>query len=467
MILLSRYFAGAVLAATISHACGADVSGARDAFRKIDSYACYYGEGKLDELRTRDAVVIETRNQSLENIHRLQEGGTLVIGYISIGEDDDLRVGDGKGPGGKDSSYFDRDGDGQPDRNGIWDSYYADSRQPAWREHFMKNIARMKAVHHVDGFFLDTVDTSELYPESEEAMVSLIRELRSAYPDSLIVLNRGFHTVEALAPVIDGVMFESFTASYDWPSSSYLLLTPSSWDYGLEVWQEALKPAMDNYGVVVLALDYAPSADSELVKTAMDRAATFGFIPEVSTIYLDDIYEIDYQPQKNPDYLTVQCTPERLAYELTEAANGFPAGTRVMPSSSYPDYEVKAVVDGVADKDTLGWRHRAWASQETDEDHWLEFILPQPIRADGLAIDWAWDNGTAYAARNFRIEVKPQESEDWVLVSEYSENEQARNAVRFAPVKVAAVRVVQEEGGGSTGRPDLMWVEKVALSAVN
>ena len=455
-----------MLAATVSHASRA--SDAREAFGKIKSYACYYGEGKLKELAGRDAVIIETNNQSPEDIRLLQQGGTLVVGYISIGEDDVLRVGDAKGPGGKDSAYFDRDKNGQPDKNGVWDSYYADSRQPAWRKYFMENIARMNDVYHVDGFFLDTVDTSELYPESKQAMISLIRELREAYPDSLIVLNRGFHTVAQLAPVIDGVMFESFTSSYDWASKDYILLTPSSWDYGLEVWQEVLKPAMDKYGVVVLALDYAPSATSPLVQTAMDRAVTFGFVPEVSSIYLDTIYEIGYEPRKNPDYLTMFSTPERLSYELAEAANGFPSGTRVMPSSSYPDYEVKAVVDGVEDKGSLGWRQRAWASREEDEEHWLEFMLPRPVRVNGLTISWARDNGTLYATQDFRVEVKPLDgSDEWVCVSTVSGNREPRNRVQFAPMDVSALRVVQDGGEGSPLRPDLMWVEKVVLSSVD
>ncbi|WOO40711.1 endo alpha-1,4 polygalactosaminidase [Rubellicoccus peritrichatus] len=442
-------------------------SDARERFDEIESYACYYGPGLIEEMSTRDAAIIEVRNQTPESVAKLQEAGTLVIGYISLGEDDALRVGDAGGPGGFDSAYFDRNQDGAPDKNSVWSSYFTDSRQPAWRRHFLDIAWNMKKKFGVDGFFLDTVDTSELYKESRDAMVTLVKELRAQNPDSLIILNRGFHTVADLAPYVDGVMFESLTASWDWGNSEYILMRPSAWDHGLEIWQDVLKPAMDDHGLVVLALDYAGGPDAPAVKTAYDRAATFGYIPEVSNIYLDKIYDIDYKGQPDDAYLDIQATPERLTFELEETRNGFPKGTSVRPSSNYPDYEVAPVIDGVADKNELNWRNRAWASWEKPATHYLEFRLPKPMTTRGLAINWAWDNGVPFASRDFRVEVlsssAAEESGAWQSVAEVENNADAENRIQFDPAEVVAVRLVQEPGSGSDERPNMMWVEQVEL----
>ncbi|MGE9291116.1 MAG: endo alpha-1,4 polygalactosaminidase [Puniceicoccales bacterium] len=440
----------------------------RREFQAIGSYACYYGDGMVEELGQRDLAIIEVRNQSAASIKAMQDAGTLVIGYISIGEDDELRVGDGKGPGGMDSSYFDRDRDNLPDQNSVWSSYFADARQPAWRKYFLERTAAMKEEYGVDGFFLDTVDTSELYSESSGAMASLIRDLRSQQPDSLIVLNRGFHLVTELAPVVDGVMFESFTGSYDWATQEYILLNESAWDWGLSLWGEVLRPAMEEYGTVVLALDYAASPQADQLKVAMDRAVTFGFVPEVSSIYLDEIYEIEYVPQADTRYLSVHSTPERMAYQLEIPMNGFPKGTVISPSSSYPEYEVSVVVDGVADRSGLDWRRRAWASNEKEGEHYLEFRFPDPVTANGLTVSWAWDNGAWHMARGFRIEVmNPDREGEWISVIDVENNQRAENALNFSTQEILALRLVQESGEGSVDRPHLMWVEQVELGSLN
>jgi uncharacterized protein (TIGR01370 family) len=435
----------------------------REAFNSISSYACYYGSGQLEAMSRRDAAIIETKNQTPESIAQLQAADTLVIGYISIGEDDAFRIGDGKGAGGYDSSYFDRNQDNVPDQNPIWKSHYADASQPAWRRYFLDRAYKMREEYGVDGFFLDTVDTSELYKESNAGMISLIRELRAQNPDSIIVLNRGFHTVEELAPDVDGVMFESFTASYDFENKEYIMLRPSAWDWGLDVYLQTLKPAMDAHGLVVLVLDYVSSPNAPEVKAAYDRAVSFGYVPEVSTIFLDTIYQVDYQGIADPKYLEVQATPEVMAYTLPEARNGFPQKTLISPSSVYSDYTVAPVVDGVTEKARLHWRNRAWASQEKAKAHTLEFRLPVPVAARQMKIDWAKDNGHDYPAKKFRVEVQTPQSSDWLELVRFETNEAASNQIDLRSIQLSSIRIIQEQGGGSPERPNLMWVQQVEL----
>lgn len=279
---------------------------ARQAFRKIGSYHCYYGGGRLDDLLTRDALIIETRAQPAENVDALRAAGRLVVGYISIGEDHNRREGDRRGPGGFDSAYFDRDANALPDKNPVWDSYYADARSESWRAFFLANAARMRESHGVDGFFLDTVETCLLYPESRDGMVSLIRELRRAHPDAIIVLNRGWDILPALEDAPDGLMFESFTLSYDFSAKTYVPLSASDLDYGLGVWRRFLQPAQKKHGLVLLSLDYAAAADSSELKLALDRAATLGFVPCVISIMLDSFYAVNTRGVRDERWLEQQ-----------------------------------------------------------------------------------------------------------------------------------------------------------------
>lgn len=441
---------------------------ARAAFRKIRSYACYYGAGHSAELLTRDAAIIEARAQTPAEVNALRAAGRLAIGYISIGEDHNLRKGDGLGPGGNDSGYFDRDGDGAADKNGVWASYYANAASPSWRAYFLANAARLRATHGVDGFFLDTVETCLLYPESRDGMVSLIKELRAAHPDAIIVLNRGWDLLPALGDTADGLMFESFTLSYDFGEKRYEVMRPSAWDFGLDVWRRLLRPAQEKHGLVVLALDYAGSAEDPNVKLAYDRAATLGMVPCVTSILLDAFYDISYRGTRDERWLRPSETVESRVLTLDASRNGFPAGTRYFPDSNHGDYTAAPVLDGVgagAAKAALGWRDRAWASRESPDEHWLEFAFPSATRGAALEIEWAWDNGLCHAAREFRVEIQPAGAVgQWSTVARFSGNAGETNRVALPAMEFTGVRVVQAAGGGGSARPDLMWVQQIRLA---
>lgn len=438
---------------------------ARPRFKDITSYACYYGKGQVEALQTRGAVIIETKSQTPESVAEIRKNGTLAIGYISAGEDDKLRTGDGKGPGGFDSAYFDRNKDDKPDKNEIWSSYFTDASTESWINHFLGQAKKMKEEYGVDGFFLDTVETFTLYTENRKAMVALIKKLREQNPESIIVINRGWDLLADLGDTVDGLMYESFTLSYDFGTKSYVRMRPSALDEGRMIHERFLKPAQDKYGLVVLALDYAAEPDAPGMQDSVDRAVSFNMIPEVTTIYLDHIFPPKYKGQKSDKWLRDFLTPESMAYTTTNAINGFPKGTKVMPSSLYPDYEVSPVLDGQTNKVALGWRNRAWASNERPDPHWIEFQMPAAKPVSEVKVTWATDNGEAFPSKNFAVEVVPAGAaiDAWKTVWKTNDNLSKTCVVKFPETEVLRIRIAQEPEGGSSARPNLMWMEQVAI----
>ncbi len=439
---------------------------ARPRFKKIKSYACYYGKGQLEALQTRDAVIIETKSQTPESVAEIRKNGTLAIGYISAGEDDQLRKGDQKGPGGFDSAYFDRNHDDKPDKNEIWSSYFTNAATESWINHFLGKAKQMKEEYGVDGFFLDTVETFTLYTENRKPMVELIRKLREQNPDSVIVINRGWDLLSDVDATVDGLMYESFTLSYDFGTKSYVRMRPSALDEGLMIHERFLKPAQDKHGLVVLALDYAAEPDAPGMQDSVDRAVSFNMIPEITTIFLDHIFPPKYVGQKSDKWRKEFLTPESMAYVAPKAINGFPEGTKVMPSSLYPDYEVSPVLDGQTNKVALGWRNRAWASNERPDPHWIEFQMPKPQPISEVKVTWATDNGEAFPSKNFAVEIVPAGAaiDAWKTVWKTNENLSKTTVVKFPETEVLRIRIAQEPEGGSSARPNLMWMEQVAIA---
>ena len=119
--------------------------------KEIKRYLCYYGKGKLDSLANFDLVIISPENYSPEEISFLSRRGTIVVGYISVGEDETLQLGDRKGPGGYASWYLDyfqgkgtggkKGGDGKPDQNEEWGSYFVNLNNRLWLKHTLKKAS--------------------------------------------------------------------------------------------------------------------------------------------------------------------------------------------------------------------------------------------------------------------------------------------------------------------------------------
>lgn len=449
---------------------------ARELFKKINNYACYYGgSGAVESLSKKDAVIVETRNLKAEDVAAIKKNGTLVIGYISAGEDDKLRVGDGKGPGGYDSRYLSRKHPNVPDKNGDWNSYYVDPGSASWRSFFLEQARNMIKSYGVDGFFLDTIETVTVYPDLKPSMISLLQDLRTANPKAIIVLNRGFDVVRETVGFTDGFMFEDFSAGHYFDKRGYVFHDAPGLDARREQAESFLVPLHEKNGLVVLALDYAATEKEPYLKDAYDRAKTFGFIPYASTFSLDAFFNIDYVGKINPKWKTELSDPEALSIVLADKINGFPKGTKVTPSSDYADYTVAPVVDGIRDRSKLDWRTHNWASREKGGSaHYLEFHFPTPVQFKQIIIDWATDNGEAFPSRKFALEIAPVSiekmppkqttaSNNWKRVWETTENGKKRCAISLNQEKISSFRIFQDAGGGSTARPNLMWVEQVQI----
>ncbi|MCP4249006.1 MAG: hypothetical protein GY778_18335, partial [bacterium] len=431
----------------------------RKRLAEAESFYCYYGSGKVAALSHYDIVIAHSPQMQPADIAKLQGLGVVVVGYLSVGEDSKLRQVNRKGPGAYASWYFDEDEDGQPDQNGIWKSYYANANDPAWRSDRLAEARRLLAEEGYDGIFLDTIGTSSAFPKSEPGMIKLIQELRAALPDAPIILNQGFPLLDRLAPLADGLMIESFTATYDFQTRKYVQHSPSSLDWTRGVAERFIRPALEKQPFKVLVLDYALPDDRERVQGAADRAATFGYLFAAAPINLDAVYDTGIRGRPDPKWLAKLATPDTLKYTLDRPANGFPRATVLLPSGCYSGYRVSPVVDGIRDRDELYWADAAWASAEDGEEAWLELRFPKPLSSGKLRIQWAVDSGQLQASRRYVLEVLRDDT--WVLIHRAEGNTQSLSEHALPDKPFDAIRIRQPAGGGSVHRPDLMWIAQL------
>jgi hypothetical protein len=449
-----------VVALAGSTAGAGELSAARQRVREAKNYYCYYGVDRAGELEKFDVVILHTPAATPELVKRLKSKDVVTIGYITCGEDlPPPRKGDGSGPGGMASWYFDKDNDRKPDMHPIWKSPFANAADPKWREDRIKEARRLMEEVGFDGIFLDTVDDVTIYPETFDGMVELIRDFRMALPNAPIIMNQSWELLLKTAPEIDGLMLEGFSTSYDFDAKSYRRNPPSWDDSGLANVKKYIVPTRAKHPFQVVVLDYARPQQKDLIQAAADRAATFGFLHCAAPVTLDDIYDTGITGRPNQKWWERQTTPESLAYTLDQTRNGFPAGTKILPSSLFPGYGVAAIVDGVEDRSKLHWTVSAWASAEVGEDESLEIRLPQARRGGTLQIDF----NDSHASRAFVLQTRASKDSPWQDVRKFDDNRDDIRNTTLPSEPYEAIRVLQHPGGGSALRPNLIWISQLRL----
>jgi hypothetical protein len=291
-----------------------------------DTFSCYYGEltpEAIEELKDIDLLIVHPgkglTNMDASKVEMLRQSGPgkTVVGYVTIGEDDQppggppLKGADTSGPSFVDETLevkkanngyphqfldqrqlvFDEDGflkfgrngkpiikkgqDGHPDENGVWGSYYVRTDVDAWKKRVFKIMDELNEMG-VDGFFLDTVDTGSPWGDygwTAGAMLDFVGEIRDRYPDKRIVSNRGLYYLgqnDRYANLIDAVLFESVLTHYNWASE---IGEVSPWAKGhVDALDRDIIPAQKRTDMHLLVLDYLnPTQPDALVLVQSDR----------------------------------------------------------------------------------------------------------------------------------------------------------------------------------------------------
>lgn len=265
----------------------------RERIKTIQNYVVYYSAGRVDDLARYDLAIIQPDTLTAEELAGLKSRGSLVVAYLSVGEAEPGRP------------WFEA-GRVKPEwilgRDENWGAYYVDARQPGWQQ-LMIELTGEFIAKGFDGVFLDTVDTVDIFPDTTAGMLELIHRLRAAYPQALLVQNRGFSVAQDVAADIDAVMFEDLSTTYNFDSRTYARA-----DNAGEA-QEMLELHAQT-GLPILALDYAPPDNPAMAYLAIETAKQYGFIPSVSVINLDDIPDYGLSGDKKPDTRVSAITAE-------------------------------------------------------------------------------------------------------------------------------------------------------------
>ncbi|MEP3562653.1 MAG: endo alpha-1,4 polygalactosaminidase [Marinobacter sp.] len=242
--------------------------------RPVQNIGFYYGhEAPIGSLYAYDWLVLQPSQTTNARLDLLHKGNTRPIAYLSAGE-----------MAHSDQATQSLNQDWVLGENTAWKSYVLDVRKEDVRNFMLEQLVAPAMARGFKGVFLDTLDSHLLTVEGREnpqafaqAQALLIAAIRERFPDSRIIINRGFHLPESAHENVDALAFESWRNGFEAGGRRYYEVSDQDreWLAGqLAHWREA-HPELP-----IIAIDYAHATANALELSEQLRRD--GFIPYVS-----------------------------------------------------------------------------------------------------------------------------------------------------------------------------------------
>ena len=167
--------------------------------------------------------------------------------------------------------------------NDHWESHVMDVTSSQWNHFMLDDVAAPAIAKGFDGFFLDTVDavSHSVFKDksgAREAVIQMVRELHQRWPTKPIVVNRGFELLDALSPLIAGVLVESVYQSFDPATKSYQTVPEEG-----TKWVETQIRKAQARKLQVYVVDYVEPTNQRLADETVQRILKLGCIPLITT----------------------------------------------------------------------------------------------------------------------------------------------------------------------------------------
>ena len=255
------------------------------------SVALFYGSNPpWDELHAFDVVVVEPLH--VPDPKPFANRRTALFAYVSLGEVD------------SDRPYAaDIPAAWQLGKNAAWGSIVLDQAQREWPDFFVDRVIKPLWDAGYRDFFLDTLDSYQIYAQTTEertrqeaGLVAAIRAVKRRYPQSRLIFNRGFEILPQVHDLAFAVAAESLFQRWNLPHKKYQTVSNKDRDWLLE----QLNLVRQEYRLPVLVIDYVAPEQRELARETAGRIRELGFIPWVSNPELNllGVGGIEVMPRK-------------------------------------------------------------------------------------------------------------------------------------------------------------------------
>ncbi len=213
-----------------------------------------------------DYIVVQPENVN-EHTHGFKTYRQRVYAYVSVGEAE------------RGQWYFEKiDPSWKIARNRAWKSDVMDLGNPAYRKFLLETvIARLKK-RGFENLFLDTLDSYRLAAEKEsertrqrEGLVALVKAIKQRWPDTKIILNRGFELLPELKGMVKAVAAESLYHGVGGKDLAYESVSLKERKWLLGRMREAAAEGVDVIDIEYLPTEKLAAEGPDLVESVSEE----------------------------------------------------------------------------------------------------------------------------------------------------------------------------------------------------
>lgn len=177
-------------------------------------------------------------------------------------------------------------------RNTEWGSDLLDQSAPEWPAFFIDRVITPLWTRGYRGFFLDTLDSYELFAKTDgervrnrRGLIAVIRAINQRFPTAKIILNRGFKLLPDVHEQVYAVAFESLFKGWSEARRSYTDVSERDREWLMN----QAETIMQRYGLPVIAIDYCPPGDGACASQTVRRIRAEGLVPYVTDGHLQTL----------------------------------------------------------------------------------------------------------------------------------------------------------------------------------
>jgi hypothetical protein len=218
-----------------------------------------------------DYIIVQPDNITTYN-HGFKLYKDKIYGYVSIGEAEKAR-----------KYYKKLKKSWIIGKNSSWKSKIMDISQKEYRDFLFKEVIEPMRKRGFKNFFFDTLDSyqsvssnSEFKKRMEDGLVTFIKEFKKQYPDSKIIINRGFEIVDKVCNDIEAMLVESMFYGL---SSELKFKKVSQKD---RKWLLNQINKVKSYDIPIISVEYIPRSKKKEIKNTLEQLNRLNLIPYIS-----------------------------------------------------------------------------------------------------------------------------------------------------------------------------------------
>ncbi|RUM55490.1 MAG: hypothetical protein DSY40_03880 [Nautilia sp.] len=169
--------------------------------------------------------------------------------------------------------------------NKNWHTAVLDITNKDYQNYLLNKLAKLRK-KGFKNFFFDTLDSYYLYSKTplqiekaRNALANFINRVHQKFPNSKIVVNRGFDIIDKTNNSINAVLFESYYRGLGGPTG-YKKVSEND-----RKWLDSKLEKFKNYNKDIICVDYLPlnKINSSIGEKDIKMLKKRGFIPYIST----------------------------------------------------------------------------------------------------------------------------------------------------------------------------------------